>query len=78
MEKVYWDVIATNTKNERRNTYSPLLDSTKDAELWRMRFIIENPNDYIIFNLCKENGKSYTNDLGCIISEVWAGHEISL
>lgn len=78
MEKVYWEVIATNTKNERRNTYSPLLNTTKDAELWRMKFIIENPDDYIIFNLRKENGKSYTNDLGCVISEVWAGHELKI
>ena len=78
MEKVYWEVRAINVNCERRNTYSPLLDSTKDAELWRMKFIIENPDDYIIFNLRKENGKSYTNDLGCVISEVWAGHEISL
>lgn len=78
MEKVYWEVRATTINGERRNTYSPLCSSTKDAELWRMKFITENPDDYIIFNLRKENGKSYTNDLGCVISEVWAGHELSL
>ena len=78
MEKVYWEVRATNTKNERRNTYSPLCDSTKDAELWRMKFILENPDDYIIFNLRKENGKPYTTGIGCIVSDVWAGHELKI
>ena len=78
MEKVYWTVTDINTDNERRNTYSPLCGSTKDAELWRMKYITENPDDYIIFNLLKENGKSYMIGIGCIVSEVWAGHEISL
>lgn len=78
MEKVYWEVRATNINGERRNTFSPLCDSTKDAELWRMKYILENPDDYIIFNLLRENGKSYTTGIGCIVSEVWAGHELSI
>ena len=77
MEKVYWEVRATTVNGARGITYSPLLDSTKEAELWRMKYIVDNPDDYIIFNLRKENGRSYTNDLGCVISEVWAGHELS-
>ena len=78
MEKVYWEVHATNTKNECRNTFSPLFDSTKDAELWRMKYIIENPDDRITFSLLKENGKSYTTSIGCLVTEVWTGHELSL
>lgn len=78
MEKVYWTVTAINTDNERRNTFSLLFDSTKDAELWRMKFIIENPDDYITFSLRKENGKPYTTGIGCLVTEVWAGHELSL
>lgn len=78
MEKVYWEVRATNVNGERRNTFSPLCDSTKDAELWRMKYIVENPDDYIIFNLLKENGRSYTTGIGCIVSEVWAGHDPSI
>ena len=78
MEKVYWEVIATTINEERRTASSPLFGSTKDAELWRMKFILENPDDRIIFNLRKENGKSYTTDIGCVISELWAGHECKI
>lgn len=78
MEKVYWDVTALNTNGERRNTFSPLFESTKDAELWRMKFIIENPDDYITCTLRKEDGKSYTTGIGCLVTEVWAGHELSI
>lgn len=77
MEKVYWDVTAININKERRNTFSPLFGSTKYAELWRMRYIIENQNDYITFSLRKENGKPYTTSIGCLVTEVWAGHELS-
>lgn len=76
LEKVYWEVRTTTVNGARGIICSPLLDSTKDAELWRMKYIIENPDDYIIFNLRKENGKSYTTGIGCIVSEVWAGHEL--
>ena len=77
MEKIYWDVTAINLNEERRNTFSPLFDSTKDVELWRMKFIIENPDDHITFSLRKENGKPYTTGIGCLVTEVWAGHELS-
>ena len=78
MEKIYWEVRSITVNGARGTTCSPLFESTKDAELWRMKFIIENPDDYIIFNLRKENGKSYTTDIGCVVSEVWSGHEISI
>lgn len=77
MEKVYWDVTATTINGTRSSTCSPLLDSTKDAELWRMKYIIENPDDRITFSLRKENGKPYTTSIGCLVTEVWAGHEFS-
>ena len=77
MEKVYWEVRATTINGAHGITYSPILDSTKDAELWRMKHIIENPDDYITFSLRKENGKPYTTGIGCLVTEVWAGHELS-
>lgn len=77
MGKVYWDVTAITVNGARGTACSPLLDTTKDAELWRMKYIIENPDDHITFTLRKENGKPYTTSIGCLVTEVWAGHELS-
>ena len=73
--KMMWNVRAYDVNEEKRNLYSPLFESQKEAELWKMKFIIEHPDDFIFFDLENENGMSATNDMGCIISEVWNGHE---
>lgn len=77
MKHIYWSVRAFDINENPRDTFSPQFTDEKDAELWKMKYIIEHPDDYIIFKLMEEGGKSYTNGIGCVISEVWAGHERS-
>ena len=77
MEYIYWSVRAFDINEEKRVTYSPQFTNTKDAELWKMKYIIDHPDDRILFDLMKEDGKSFTTDIGCVISDMWVGHELS-
>lgn len=77
MEYIYWSVRAFDINEEKRVTYSPQFTNTKDAELWKMKYIIDHPDDRILFDLMKEGGKSFTTDIGCVISDMWVGHELS-
>ena len=77
MEYIYWSVRAFDINEEKRVTYSPQFTNTKDAELWKMKYIIDHPDDRILFDLIKEGGKSFTTDIGCVISDMWVGHELS-
>ena len=75
MKNIYWSVCAFDINENKRSTFSPQFNSEKDAKLWKMKYIIEHPDDYIMFDLMKDDGRPYSNDIGCVISEVWAGHE---
>jgi len=77
MEYIYWSVRAFDINEEKRVTYSPQFTNTKDAELWKMKYIIEHPDDRILFDLMKEGGKTFFTDIGSAISDMWVGHELS-
>ena len=73
--KLMWNVRAFDVKDEKRNLYSPLFEDRREADLWKMKFITENPNDIILFDLENEDGTSATTEIGAVISEMWKGHE---
>ena len=77
MEYIYWNVRAFDINEEKRAIYSPQFTNTKDAELWKMKYIIEHPDDRILFDLMKEGGKTFVTDIGSVISDMWVGHELS-
>ena len=77
MEYIYWSVRAFDINEEKRVTYSPQFTNTKDAELWKMKYIIDHPDDRILFDLMKEYGKTFTTNIGSVISDMWVGHELS-
>ncbi len=77
MNYIYWSVRAFDINEVKRNTFSPQFTNEKDADLWKMKYIIEHPDDYIMFDLMQDGGKSYANDYGCMIAEVWVGHKRS-
>lgn len=73
---IYWAVRAFDVNEDMRNTFSPQFTTEKDAELWKMRYIIDHPDDRIMFDLMQDNGQSYTNGIGCVISDMWVGHAL--
>lgn len=77
MEYIYWNVRALSINGEKHASYSPQFTSTKDAELWKMKYIIEHPDDIILFDLMEEGDKPFTTDIGRVVSDMWAGHELS-
>ena len=77
MEYIYWSVRAFDINEEKRVTYSPQFFDRKYAELWKMKYIIEHPDDRILFDLMKEDGEPFATDIGCVISDMWVGHELS-
>lgn len=56
MKYIYWSICAFDINENKRSTFSPQLSSEKDAKLWKMKYIVEHPDDYIMFNLMKDNG----------------------
>ena len=73
MKYLYWSVCASDINKNKRNTFSPQFMNEKEAELWKMKYIIEHPDDYIMFDLMQDGDKLYVNDIGCVISAVWNG-----
>lgn len=78
MKCIYWSVRAFDINEVMRNTFSPQFTNEKDAELWKMRYIVDHPDDRIMFDLMQEDGQPYTDGIGCVISDMWAGHELKL
>lgn len=74
---IYWAVRAFDVNNDVRNTFSPQFTNEKDAELWKMRYTVDHPDDYIMFDLMRDDGRSYTNGIGSVISYVWVGHSLN-
>lgn len=74
---IYWAVRAFDINGDKRNTFSPQFTNEKDAELWKMRYTVDHPDDYIMFDLMRDDGRSYTNGIGSVISYVWVGHDLN-
>lgn len=74
MKNVYWNIRVFDTNKEKRTIDSPLFANRKEAELWKMKYIIDHPDDRILFDLMNENGQTYVTDFGSVVSEMWTGN----
>lgn len=74
MNYIYWHVRAFDVNEEKRTIYSPQFTDVKYAELWKMKYIIEHPDDRILFELMQEGGERAT-DVNSVISDMWVGHQ---